>query len=341
MKKIDIYNHIWPQAFYDKVVELSPNASNMTKRVRAVPMITNLDVRFKVMDMFDDYQQVLSLASPPLEMLVPESEVMELARIANDSMAELVQTYPERFPGFIASLPLSSPDGSVREAERVLKDLHAVGVQGFTNVQGRCMDGPEYRPLFQLLSDHDRPIWIHPTRGPNFPDYLAEDHSQYEIWWAFGWPYETSVFMARMVFSRVFDELPGLKIITHHGGGMIPFFEGRIGYGWDQLGARTSAVDYSVLLNELKHRPLDYFRKFIADTAVFGSDAATRCTLDFFGIDNVVFASDAPFDPEQGPLYIRETIRVIDGLDISESDREKIYHGNAARLCGLYEDVKT
>ena len=340
MKKIDIYNHIWPPAFYDRVVKLSPNASNMTKRVRAVPMITDLDVRFKVMDMFDNYLQILSLASPPLEMLVPEPDVADLARLANDSMAELVQNYPERFPGFIASLPLTDPEAAVLEAERAIRDLHAVGVQGFTNVQGKSLDGLEFRPLFQLVSALGKPVWIHPSRGPNFPDYLAEDHSKYEIWWAFGWPYETSVCMARMVFSKLFDEFPDLKIITHHGGGMIPYFEGRVGYGWDQLGARTTAVDYSRLLSELQHRPLDYFRRFIADTATFGSDSATRCALDFFGVDNIVFASDAPFDPEQGPLYIRETIRVIDSLDISEADREKIYHGNAIRLCGLPEGVK-
>ena len=141
--------------------------------------------------------------------------------------------------------------------------------------------------------------------------------------------------MARMVFSRLFDELPSIKIITHHGGGMIPYFEGRVGYGFDQLGARTSGVDYKALLRELQRRPLDYFRDFIADTALFGSVSATQCALDFFGVDNVVFASDAPFDPEQGPLYMRETIRVIHSLDLSDVDRHKIYQDNAIRLCGL------
>ena len=335
MKKIDIYNHIWPQPFFAKVMATAPNPANMTRRVKAVPMITDLDVRFRVMDMFDDYCQILSLASPPLEMLVPGENVNDLARLANDSMAVLVQKYPDRFPGFIATLALTDPEASVQEAKRALADLGAVGIQVFTNVNGGCMDTADYWPLFQLLREYNRPIWVHPTRGPNFPDYLAEDHSKYEIWWALGWPYETSVFMARMVFSKLFDELPGLKIITHHGGGMIPYFEGRLGYGWDQLGVRTSGVDYKELLRELQRRPLDYFKEFIADTALFGSRPATQCALDFFGVDNVVFASDAPFDPEQGPLYIRETIRVIDSLDLSDTDRKKIYQDNAVRLCAL------
>jgi predicted TIM-barrel fold metal-dependent hydrolase len=66
------------------------------------------------------------------------------------------------------------------------------------------------------------PIWLHPARGANFPDYLSEDRSLYEIWWTFGWPYETSVAMARMVFEGLFDKHPNLKIITHHMGAMIP-----------------------------------------------------------------------------------------------------------------------
>jgi aminocarboxymuconate-semialdehyde decarboxylase len=224
------------------------------------------------------------------------------------------------------------------ETHRAMKDLHAVGVQCFTNDRGKAMDGDEYMPLYDAMAEYDRPIWVHPTRGPNFPDYLTEDVSQYEIWWTFGWPYETSTFMARLVFAKLFDRLPNLKIITHHGGAMIPFFEGRVGPGWDQLGKRTSSVDYSILLQELEKRPLDYFRMFYADTAVFGSDSATRCCIDFFGVDHVLFASDAPFDPEGGPMYIRETVRIIDALEISEEDRARIYRDNAVEMLGLTLD---
>ena len=136
-----------------------------------------------------------------------------------------------------------------------MKDLNAVGVQCFTNDRGKAMDGSEYMPLYDAMAEYDRPIWVHPTRGPNFPDYLTEDVSQYEIWWTVGWPYETSTFMARLVFAKLFDRPPNLKIITHQGGAMIPFFEGRVGPGWDQLGKRTSSVDYTVLLQELQKRP--------------------------------------------------------------------------------------
>jgi len=335
MLKVDIFNHIMPIGFFNRLQELSPNPTNMQERVRRVPMMTDLEERFRIMDSFDDYRQVLSLSSPPIEMSADLKYAVELMQMANDEMAELCNRYPDRFPGFIASLPFVSPEAMMDETHRVMRDLGAVGVQTFTNDRGRSMDGADYLPLYDAMAEYDRPIWVHPARGPNFPDYLEEDVSQYEIWWTFGWPYETSAFMARLVFAKVFDRLPNLKIITHHGGGMIPFFEGRVGPGWDQLGKRTSSVDYTVLMKELKHRPLDYFKNFYADTAVFGSDSGMRCCLDFFGVDHVLFASDAPFDPEGGPMYIRETIRVVDGLDISDEDRQKIYRDNAVEMLGL------
>lgn len=335
MRKIDIYNHIWPAEFLARLEKVAHNFEGMNRRTRAIPMISDLDVRFRVMDSFGDYCQVLSLASPPLEVLAEPHHAPELARIANDGMADLVERFRDRFPGFIAAVPVQDTEEMNREAIRAMEQLGAVGVQLFTNAGGHPIDGPGYRQLFRYMVSRDRPIWVHPTRGPDFPDYLAEDRSRYEIWWAFGWPYETSVMMARLVFAGVFDELPALRIITHHGGGMVPYFEGRVGPGWDQLGIRTPGGEYRDLLQQLKHRPLDYFRMFYADTAVFGSRPATVCALEFFGAEHLLFASDAPFDPEQGSMYIRETIRVIDSLDVEEPVRRLIYWDNACRLLGL------
>ncbi|MBW2063742.1 MAG: amidohydrolase family protein [Deltaproteobacteria bacterium] len=141
--------------------------------------------------------------------------------------------------------------------------------------------------------------------------------------------------MARLVFGYYFEEFPNLKVITHHMGGMVPYFEGRVGPGWGQLGARTSDEDYSVILKKLKKPHLEYFKMFYADTALFGSLSGTKCGLDFFGVDNVLFASDSPFDPEKGPGYIRETTKVIDALPISDENRQKIYEDNARRLLKL------
>jgi aminocarboxymuconate-semialdehyde decarboxylase len=330
--KLDIFNHLFPKIFFDKMVEVNPELVDIGKRVREVPALFDLEIRFRVMDQFDDYAQVICLPSPPLELLAGPDVTPDLAKAANDGMAEYVSKYPDRFPGFIASLPMNNPDATLDEIDRSIKDLKAVGIQFFTNVNGKPLDLPEFKPLFAKMAEYDLPIWIHPARGANFPDYLTEEKSKYEIWWTFGWPYDTSAMMARLVFGGYFDAFPNLKIITHHLGGMVPYFEGRVGPGWDQLGARTSDEDYSVILKQLKKPHLEYFKMFYADTAMFGSLSGTKCGMDFFGVDKLLFASDSPFDPEKGPGYIRETIKVIDALDISEEDRQKIYEGNSRKL---------
>lgn len=336
MKKIDIFNHIWPKPFFDRLIAHVGTMSDITKRSGDVPMMTDLDRRFQVMDEFGpDYCQILSLASPPLEKLAGPDLALEMSRIGSDAMAELCQKYPDRFPAFIATAPITHPEGMITETRRAIEDLGAVGVQIFTNVNGKPLDLPEFAPFFDYINSTGKPVWMHPARGANFPDYLTEKQSEYEIWWTFGWPYETSAAMARMVFSGFFDRWPNLKVITHHAGGMIPFFEGRVGPGWDQMGARTSDRDLAAVRKALKRPHLDYFKSFYADTATFGSASAIRHAMEFFGEDRVMFASDAPFDPEGGPYYIRETIRLIDGLDITDAQRRKLYQDNAVNLLGL------
>lgn len=331
--KIDVFNHIFPKPFFERLQQVTVN-KGAVKRWLHIPFLHDLDVRFRMLEEFGpDYRQVLSLSAPPIEMINPDRQItIGLARLANDSMAELVRAHPHRFPGFIASLPLNHPDDSVQELERAVSALGALGVQVFSNVNGLPLDDDRFFPLFETADRLQGPIFLHPARGAGFADYASEKRSKYEIWWTFGWPYETSAAMQRLVFSGLFDRLPHIKIVTHHLGAMIPYFEGRIGYGLDQFGTRTADEDYGALLASLEKRPYDYFKMFWGDTAVFGSRAATECGLRFFGPDQVVFASDAPFDPEGGPMYIRETIKVIDSLDIPESDRDKIYCRNAERL---------
>jgi aminocarboxymuconate-semialdehyde decarboxylase len=221
----------------------------------------------------------------------------------------------------------------VREAERAVNDLGALGVQIYTNINGKPLDAPEFEPFFAAMNRLGKPIWMHPARASNQPDYLSEKKSLYEIWWTLGWSYETSAAMARLVFSKTLDKYPNLKIIVHHFGGIAPMLEGRIGPGWDQLGARTSDEDYVSLRQSMKKRPLDYFKQdFYPDTAVFGSRPATVCGMAFYPLEHTLFASDCPFDPEKGPGYIRETLKIIDSLDLSKADRDKVYYKNLEKL---------
>ena len=337
MRYVDAFNHFFPQRYFEKMLEVAGDHKDIGKRVRGVPCLHDLDVRFGVMDQFKqhNYVQVLSLPSPPIELMADGAVALEMAKIGTDGMAELVARHPDRFVGYVSTLPMNDPEAAAREAERAFTQAGANGIQLYTNVKGKPLDLPEFLPVFEMAARHDKPILLHPIRGAKMPDYRAEERSKYEIWWTFGWPYETSAAMARIVFSGLFDRFPDLKIVTHHLGAMVPYFEGRVGPGWDQLGARTSDEDLGAVLKGLKRRPLAYFKDFYADTAVFGSRAATICGLEFFGPDRVLFASDSPFDPEKGPGYIRDTIAVLESIDLDPQARAKINHGNAERLFGL------
>ncbi|RRS02187.1 amidohydrolase [Glycomyces terrestris] len=315
--------------------ELAPDPKAL-KRWLNLPALHDVESRLRMMDEFGpDYQQVLTLSSPPIEMLAGPDESWRLARLANEEMRGLVERHPSRFPAFVASLPLNSTEASMAELRYALDELGAVGVQVFTNVGGVPLDDPRFAPVFAEMARRDLPVWMHPARSAAASDYPGEATSKYEVWWALGWPYETSVAMSRMVFSGLLERHPNLAVVTHHMGAMIPFLEGRIRLGWaDQFGSRTHGGEAAKVLDGLSRPPIDYFRSFYADTALSGSAIGTRCGLEFFGAEHVLFASDCPFDPEGGPMYIREMIRIVDDLDITEEDRDLIYSGNLQRITG-------
>jgi aminocarboxymuconate-semialdehyde decarboxylase len=324
---IDFYCHIYPERFFEQMNKTAPKLGNIAARLRSVRKIYDLDERFREMDQFGDYKQVVSLPNPPIEDFATGGQGLMLARVANDAMAELCQKHPDRFAGFVAALSLTDVMGSVEEAKRAINDLGAAGVQIFSPLAGRPLDEPAFEPLFAAMAKMDRPIWLHPARTAAMPDYASEQKSRFEMWWCFGWPYDTSVAMARLVFSGIFDRYPNLHIVTHHLGGMIPYYDGRVGPGLQVLGARTSDEDYSRILPGLKRPHMDYFHDFYADTAMFGGGiGAIKCGLDFFGTDKVVFATDTPLGP------IKPAIDVLRQLEISDADKRKIFTGNAEKL---------
>ena len=336
MMRIDAYTHFFPKRVYDKLLDLAGDHKDIGKRVRSVPALYDLDVRKRIVDGHKDYAQILSYSQPTVETFAKSPEqIDEYVRIINDGFAELCAKERDHFPGWVAQVCLDATDAGVAEADRAINQLGALGVQIYTNVAGKPLDLPQYRPFWKKMAELGKPIWLHPARGAEMPDYASEKKSLYEIWWTFGWSYETAVAMSRLVFSRILDDHPDLKIITHHFGGIVPMLEGRIGPGWDVLGDRTTDEDYVSLRKSLKKRPLDYFKQnFYADTAVFGALAATKCGLDFYPRDKVVFASDCPFDPEKGTMYPRMTLEIFEKLELSKTDREMIYYKNLEAVTG-------
>ncbi|MEI7805994.1 MAG: amidohydrolase family protein [Hyphomicrobiales bacterium] len=327
---IDIYCHIFPDKFFQEMTRAAPKLENIGKRLRGVTKLFDLDERFKEMDQFGDYRQIISLPNPPIEDIAKPDVGIQLARIANDSMAELCRKHPERFSSFAAAVCLTDVDGSIVEAKRAIKDLGARGVLVYTNIAGEPLDQKKFDPFFAAMAELDLPIWLHPVRTASMPDYPSEQKSRFEMWWCFGWPYDTSVAMLRLVFCGLLDRYPKLKIITHHLGGMIPFYDGRVGPGLKVLGQRTSDEDYSKILSSLKRPHMDYLHDFYGDTAMFGGGVhAIRCGLEFFGADRVVFATDTPLGP------IGPTIKTIEKLELAPADRRKLFSGNAGKLLNM------
>ncbi|HEY1542155.1 MAG TPA: amidohydrolase family protein [Xanthobacteraceae bacterium] len=330
---LDVFTHFTPKPFLDRLGELIPGHPVLAAFPRVKPL-WDVDARLALLDEFDGLQQVLSLANPPIELVAPPEKSAEVARMANDALAEVCGKHRDRFPAFIASLPMNNVDASLAEIDRAI-GMGARGVQVFTNVAGEPLSAAKYRPIFRRMAQHDLPIWVHPMRSAQFADYASENTSENEIWFSFGWPYETTACMTRLIYSGLFDELPTSKIISHHMGGMIPYFAGKIDLGFRQIFFGTPQRNPVAEDADLKQHPRKYYEMLYADTALNGEAAATRCGHAFFGTARCLFATDAPFCSEQGRGLIRNTIAAVRALEIADAEREMIFAGNAKKLMKL------
>jgi len=323
--QVDAYAHIVPPRFAARVERLLAE-QGVPERIKLFdpwlhedPVLTDLDARERLLEPYPDYFQVLVLGVFPVDELGPPELTRELARDVNDELAELVSEN-DRFLGYAAALPLNDPDAALEELERT----DATGVLMHTNVAGVPLDDPRFEPIFAAAHERGLPIWLHPTRSPIWPDYPTERESRYGIWWSLGWPYETAAAMTRLVYSGHMERYPDLKVITHHAGGMIPHFSGRL----DTI----QAEDQREAFERFARPPLDYFRRFYVDTAMFGAPHAVRCALEFFGPSQVLFGTDMPLG---GPTVVADTIADVESLRLSAADRDLIYAGNAHEVLRL------
>ena len=321
--KIDIFSHFLPEKYLKALGKKAGRYGQYTWA--ETPPLGKIDIRLRVMDMYPDVRQILTVVVPPLETFVTPNEAIELARIANDEMAETVTKYPNKFLGAVACLPLNDIDAAIKEADRAITQLHFRGVQIFTNINGEPLDAPKFRPLYERMAQHDLPIWIHPWLKPTSQagDLLTNPVL------AFGWPFETTVAMGCLAQSSVFEDYPNIKFITHHCGGMVPFFARRIAMrAWDRD-----------VVGERRRKVVANFRKFYADTAVYGNSAALMCGYDYFGADHIVFGTDMPLgggaDSSGGYRSTSDTIQSIEEMNISATDKDKIFESNTKRLLNL------
>ena len=330
MLKIDAFTHILPMKYYETIHKIM-GPGFYKKLHETMSTMYDLDYRFRLMDKFEGLMQVITIAGPPVEDIAEPKQAADLAMLANDEMAELIYKYPDRFAAGVAWLPMNDMDAALKETDRAIKDLKFRGVQIYTPLRDKSLDLPEFLPLYEKMAQYNLPIWIHPTRPRDYPDYRTEKISEYRIHWYFGWPYETSAAMARLVMSGILEKYPDLKFITHHAGAMVPFFAQRIVAGLDH----TEMLQRANFKENLRRPVLDYYKMFYADTAVMGSVPALTCAYDFFGAEHLLFASDWPFDSQRGERSTRETIDSIERMDISDVEKKMIFEDNVRRLLRL------
>ena len=324
---VDIYTHIFPERFFQELERGSPKLGNMGKRLRSVRKLFDLDMRFRDMDEIGaDYRQIISLPNPPLEDIAEGAVANNLAKVANDSMAELVAQHPKRFPAFAAAVNMNDVDFSIREAERAIK-MGARGVQTFTNITGHPLDEPRFRPFFNAMAAHDLPIWIHPARTSAIADYASEERSRFEMWWCFGWPYETTVAMCRLVFDGVYDRHPKLKFcLAESAIGWIPFVVQEMDYRYKRQFERRKAAEIP-----LKNMPSEIFKRQV--WATYQTDFVGLHLVDFFGDGHIMWGSDYPHPDSTWPFS--DEIVAKDSAHLPENMKRKVYRENAAALYGL------
>jgi aminocarboxymuconate-semialdehyde decarboxylase len=252
---------------------------------------------------------------------------LKVAQVINDGMAKLMEESKGKLIG-VGTVPLENYDKhGKQELERAVKSNGLKGVAIASHWYGKPLDSTEFIDFWAHAAEMDLPVYIHPA-DPFVTDGRTYE-ADFDLMHNFGWPFETILVLSRLVFSGVLERYPTLKIVSHHLGGGIPFFWGRIEETYvaekqeDRIGRKMPKPLY------------DLFSLIYYDTAVGGSASAIQCAYDVFGADQLVFATDAPFGPGTGEERLVSYPKVIESLGLSESDNNKIFADNVKRIFNL------
>ena len=269
--------------------------------------------RMEMMDRHGIDISVVSLTSPNVHF-GDEAVSAETARLANDEMAAGQTAYPDRIRWF-ASLPWEYPDAAVAELERCI-GKGAVGVMCVAHIGNRHLIDPLFEPVWKALDDKAFPVLVHPTAplGAKDVDFGYERILMPSA----GFMYDTTIAIARMAVDGFFERFPRVKIIASHGGGYIPFVNGRVDMFF---GVETLAKF------DIPKLPSDYFSRIYYDAVVY-DEAALQLVIDVAGPEKVLFGSDLPMPADMPRLF-----ELIDGRPADEA--RAIRGANAERVFGL------
>ena len=325
---IDSASHILTQDVLDELDEIHPSAE--LDSLRNAPRMFAVDERVEYLDRHGIDRQVINLAAPMIWRGLDPEDALAATRLANDEIRRVADEHPDRFIP-VGTLPFLSGEYA-EEARRCVEELDLHGVQTFSNINGRMLDDEAFEDFYATVDGLGVPIWIH----PQVYDWHDYDDSYTWIYKMLGWPFDTSVAVARLVFSGVMDRHENLEIMTHHLGGTLPYLVGRV-RSWYQTRQEEPELYMNPAIADLSE-PLDtYFERIYGDTAVSsqGETYPLRCGYEFFGPDNVLYSADYPFGPNKGEYWTEQVVSVIDELDVPEDHKRQIYSENLKRILDL------
>ncbi|XP_046543618.1 2-amino-3-carboxymuconate-6-semialdehyde decarboxylase-like isoform X2 [Haliotis rubra] len=257
-----------------------------------------------------------NLASRRWMLQAKPEDTLDLCKILNDGIADIVKKYPKRFTG-LATVPMQAPELAVQELIRCRKELGFRGVQIGSHVNDWNLDAPELQPVFAAAEEHDCSIFVHPwdmEQGGRM--------SKYWLPWLVGMPAETTTAICAMLFGGVLERFPKLKVCFAHGGGAFPYTVGRIEHGFN--------VRPDLCATENNVNPRKYLGKFYTDTLVHDA-RALELLVDVMGKERVLLGSDYPFP--LGEHHPGKLVESMDGFDASLKDN--LLAGNALEFLGL------
>ena len=317
----DLHTHYYPNAFFRLIDEVGGAFSFGTDptgrtiiRYRGsrffgiTPPMTDPARRIEDMDRVGIDVEVLSLSTPNVYFAPPERQA-EVARLVNDAYADLAARYPTRFKGF-ASIPMDDADAALRELDRTQGELHMNGVIVLSNINGRALTDPRYRPFFAECDRRRVCVFIHPMIPA-----AAEPFAEYVLGPIIGFPFDTTLAVARLCYAGVFRELPNIRWILGHLGGAVPYLMERMDNGYRDF------AECRVNIDEL---PSVYLKRLYYDTVSF-SAPSLRLAHQVVGADHLVMGSDYPHLLGS----IDRAVTSITSLDIPTVEKDRIFSGTA------------
>ena len=306
--------HSGMRYFYDKKLKCRINTATLQGQ--------NIEQRLKHMDELGIDIHVLTIPAPGADRFEGAAAI-SIARVANDAIAAVAKRYPKRFVGFF-TLPTCDVKASLEELERSVTELGLRGFGCFANLNGQGLDREELFPIYERLAKYKLPVYVHPT-APLATEAVGIDIMPTLI---FGWAFDSTVAMTRLVYGRVLERFPEIHWVIADVGGVLAFFAQR---AINIYTGRTDEIRHKYGLTE---NPLDSFRRFYVDTADHPA-STLRCVKDFFGADRMVLGTNYPYGPEEGRVLVKNSLRAISELALAPGEKEKILGANAARILGI------